>query len=366
MKIQKDDASVFALAFLVEQGFSMVSFSVPLYARSLGATQALVGAISSGFGLTYIISALFSYFLLKSLSAIRKKLLVLLCAYAFVVLFYLTIKTPAYLFFVRALEGFVLGLLFPLTDTLPALYGEKRKSRLLSSYNTGWSVAYLTSPPLASLVIVVFGFSWVFVLACALVVLSALFVLSFKTIEQKDPIVKVEKRSYTPIVFPAISSTFVVGVLLSLYPVYLVIHGFSYTLVGFLLSLYALSRTVTFLFSHRIVSVLSVNAFGALGCVALFAVVIPYFELSVLSQLVMMALMGFGVGALFYAGLSNALPEGGVARTNVFEVALGAGLFLGPAVGGAVSVREPKLIYLLSAVLPALYLLYLAIRRKGG
>jgi predicted MFS family arabinose efflux permease len=354
--------NIYLFAITMELSLSCVSFGVPLYARSLGATDALIGVIGSGFGLSYIFSALISHRITGRRNP-RNILGLLALLYAIISGVYVLVEKPAAFFFIRFVEGFTLGLFWPLADSIPSWFAE-RKPGYMRNYNAGWSTAVVVAPLLSGYLSMFYGLRSVFLLGLAFAFTEA--VVVFLTMPVHLAVHETERPKSTGFgyVRPAFVNAYVTGTLLTLYPAWLNQTGFGYESIGILVGVMGFTRTVSFLLEHRIYQHLGERTMSTgYALCALFALV-PFAK-GFLLQLFVMAGVGVGMGLLFHEGLNLALEPAGkvLGNTSVFETALGTGFFFGPVVAGAVSVFGPFLIFPETAMVSLVQLVPIA--RRG-
>ncbi len=349
--------SVFVFAFLGEMGLNMVFFAVPLYASALGASQSFVGFIGSAYGFSYLFSAMILPRLYRGLN--KNALLVIgLLSYSAVVSLYLLLRDPTLFLFVRLGEGVTLGLFWPLADTVPSRGASGQG--VLAWYNTGWSVAAFAAPYLSGVLIETSGLLAPVEIALTLELMNAVYVFFMIRVpahlhEQRvSGIPKIDKRVALFVILPGLTTAYVAGVILALYPVYLKSLGIGYAAIGVIAGSSGVARTVTFASTALVEKRLGRREFLVLGSIALAAIALDSFTSQALLLLISMLVVGVGLGLLFHVGLDSAISggEGTMTKTSMFESSLGLGLFLGPFLGGVLALASPRLVYVFTAALP--------------
>jgi MFS family permease len=352
---------VLVFAFLVELALNTVSFTVPLYAQALHASQALIGLIGAAYGLSYVFTAMFSPRLYERIGQ-RHALLFSLACYTAIISLYLVVRDPYLFFFTRLAEGVALGVFWPLADTVPSTR-QGATSSMVPWYNTGWSTAALTAPFSAGYLIAMLGLRAPFVSALLMELTELFFVYRYISMP-RQPRLKTGRLGLNftrplldEVALPAYTSAFVSSVILTLYPAYLAKAGLAYILIGVLVGSAGTSRTAMFVLSNRIQKLVNGNRLTALGYLCSSFIAVASVTTNATAQLLTMILVGMGWGTLFHSALTNALSTGNTAmKTGLLETSLGAGFFTGPLLGAAVSVFNPNYVYIFTAFLPIGYL----------
>lgn len=353
-----EKVSVAGFAFMGEMGLDIVLFTVPLYAQFLGASTPLIGFIGAAYGLSY----LFSASVMPRVYGLTNKNVLLfgsLLCYSAVVAGYLVLRNPVLFLALRAGEGVALGVFWPIADTVPS---ERASGKtLLEWYNTGWSSAAFMAPYLSGALIAVYGLLSPIYVAVTLEVFNA--VISMVAVRVPEHIRR-QRLSGMPrpsretillVVLPSFTSAYVAGVVLSLFPAYLRQLGIGYDLIGLVAGSAGLTRTVTFAVSGVAERKIGAGKLLALGFTSLAAIAAASITGDAYALLLIMLAVGFGLGSVFHVGLGNAVKDkaSAVEMTSMFETSLGAGLFLGPLLGGVVGYIQPALVYAVTGAVAA-------------
>ncbi len=352
---------ILLVSFLIDLGLSSINFGVPLYAYKLGAPQYLIGLIASAFGLSYILSATYSVKIVFGRNLART-ITVLLIGYAAIAGIYLLVRNPLLFVVIRCCEGFTLGNLYPLTDTLPAL--ESGGKNLVPWYNAGWALSYIVAPLILGYLIIALGFDSPFIFAM-LASLGALVVimlstdsLHLDTLQSKPKaILSLQNNTLGEIALPAFIAGFVTAVFSSLYPAYLSSRHYDYESIGLIVGVMAASRTVVLATAGRIQSALGSTRIKPFGYMLSALIAIPTVLHGIPEQFICAVCVGAGVGLLYHAGLTNSLSKEGEYQTSALEASLGTGFFSGPLLGAALSDISPNYVYVGVSVIPLASLL---------
>jgi len=352
---------ILLVSFLIDLGLSSINFGVPLYAYKLGAPQYLIGLMASAFGLSYILSATYSVKIVFGRN-LAKTIAMLLIGYAVIAAIYLLVRNPMLFVVIRCCEGFTLGNLYPLTDTLPAPEGGREN--LVPWYNAGWALSYIVAPLVLGYLIIALGFDSPFILAM-LASLGALVVirlstdnLRLNTLQNKPKaVLSLQKNTLGEIALPAFIAGFVTAVFSSLYPAYLASRHYDYESIGLIVGVMAASRTIVLATADRIQSTLGSTRIKPFGYTLSALIAIPTILHSMPEQFICAVCVGAGVGLLYHAGLSNSLSKEGEYQTSTLEASLGTGFFSGPLLGAALSDISPNYVYIGVSVIPVASLL---------
>ncbi|MEM0271214.1 MAG: MFS transporter [Thermoprotei archaeon] len=354
---------IFALSFLIDLGLSSINFGVPLYAYKLGAPQYLIGLIASAFGLSYIFSAVYSVKIAFGRN-LANTITILLLSYTGIAAIYIIVRNPFLFIVIRAFEGFILGNLYPLTDTLPAASGSGKN--LVPWYNAGWAFSYIVAPLVLGYLITLLGFSSPFTFA-ALATLSALVLirmsagrLRLNTMQNTSKrVLSLGRNTLSEIAFPAFIAGFITAVFSSLYPAYLASRRFDYESIGLVMGTMAASRTIVLAASGRIQAAIGLGKLKAIGYALSVLIAIPTVLHGLTEQFICALSVGAGVGLLYHVGLSNSLSKAGEYQTSELEASLGTGFFSGPLLGAAISDISPNYVYMGVSIIPLIPLISL-------
>jgi len=337
-------ASVLALYALSFAGSLLQAIFLPtlsMYARSLGLSEAEVGAVAGAGSLAYVVSALLSEGLLRKLGyrlPASAALLAVSLGYALLSL----ARDPTALLAASSLVSFGFGVFWPSVEK-----GLSKAGGDAPTFSFSWSAGSLSGAllvsPLAEL-----GLRTAYTASSAVSAALAAFPLALaapgaETSAEKGGSVLSLWRSWLLCVAYATSA----GGLLAFYPIAAEgLPGYSVSLVVFSMML---ARTLTFLAQRRSSKLLAGSTAAALPLLLTPAAVGVVANQHVHAVLAVAA--GVAQGLVYTAALAGIFQAGG-AYTSVFEASIGLGYAVGPMIGaaGALLGLEPLLASSLAAL----------------
>jgi len=337
-------ASVLALYALSFAGSLLQAIFLPtlsMYARSLGLSEAEVGAVAGAGSLAYVVSALLSEGLLRKLGyrlPASASLLAVSLGYALLSL----AREPTALLAASSLVSFGFGVFWPSVEK-----GLSKAGGDAPTFSFSWSAGSLSGAllvsPLAEL-----GLRIAYTVSSAVSAALAAFPLALAAPgagagAEKGGSVLSLWRSWLLCVAYATSA----GGLLAFYPIAAEgLPGYSVSLVVFSMML---ARTLTFLAQRRSPKLLAGSTAAALPLLLTPAAVGVVANQHVHAVLAVAA--GVAQGLVYTAALAGIFQAGG-AYTSVFEASIGLGYAVGPMIGaaGALLGLEPLLASSLAAL----------------
>jgi len=337
-------ASVLALYALSFAGSLLQAIFLPtlsMYARSLGLSEAEVGAVAGAGSLAYVVSALLSEGLLRKLGyrlPASASLLAVSLGYALLSL----ARDPTALLAASSLVSFGFGVFWPSVEK-----GLSKAGGDAPTFSFSWSAGSLSGAllvsPLAEL-----GLRTAYTVSSAVSAALAAFPLALaapgaEASAEKGGSVLSLWRSWLLCVAYATSA----GGLLAFYPIAAEgLPGYSVSLVVFSMML---ARTLTFLAQRRSPKLLAGSTAAALPLLLTPAAVGVVANQHVHAVLAVAA--GVAQGLVYTVALAGIFQAGG-AYTSVFEASIGLGYAVGPMIGaaGALLGLEPLLASSLAAL----------------
>ncbi len=337
-------ASVLALYALSFAGSLLQAIFLPtlsMYARSLGLSEAEVGAVAGAGSLAYVVSALLSEGLLRKLGyrlPASASLLAVSLGYALLSL----ARDPTALLAASSLVSFGFGVFWPSVEK-----GLSKAGGDAPTFSFSWSAGSLSGAllvsPLAEL-----GLRIAYTVSSAVSAALAAFPLALaapgaEASAEKGGSVLSLWRSWLLCVAYATSA----GGLLAFYPIAAEgLPGYSVSLVVFSMML---ARTLTFLAQRRSPKLLAGSTAAALPLLLTPAAVGVVANQHVHAVLAVAA--GVAQGLVYTVALAGIFQAGG-AYTSVFEASIGLGYAVGPMIGaaGALLGLEPLLASSLAAL----------------
>jgi MFS family permease len=333
--------ALYALSFAGSLLQAIFLPTLSMYARSLGLSEAEVGAVAGAGSLAYVVSALLSEGLLRKLGyrlPASASLLAVSLGYALLSL----ARDPTALLAASSLVSFGFGVFWPSVEK-----GLSKAGGDAPTFSFSWSAGSLSGAllvsPLAEL-----GLRTAYTASSAVSAALAAFPLALaapgaETSAEKGGSVLSLWRSWLLCVAYATSA----GGLLAFYPIAAEgLPGYSVSLVVFSMML---ARTLTFLAQRRSSKLLAGSTAAALPLLLTPAAVGVVANQHVHAVLAVAA--GVAQGLVYTVALAGIFQAGG-AYTSVFEASIGLGYAVGPMIGaaGALLGLEPLLASSLAAL----------------
>jgi MFS family permease len=371
-KVRPDVRNLIASTGLFSVGYSVLIFTIPLFAVTVRSSESELGFIA----LMYTLPSLFVPILIGKFLDRAKALRIIqlvAIAYALPTLLFLYASDFIQIAGIRAVQGFF-GIAFwvAMEKELSDLAPEGDKGRILAIYNMSWAWAFIVGPILGGYLIQEFDYKTAFLIAflwqvATIVMLVALRPRRIADEDLQSVLSSVQKKrvvSRRPWESSDLSAACltsgvigaVLGVLFSLFPAYATFVGFSALETGFLLLLFTASRLATFLGIGFITERVGEHKLMLAGVILSVSVVI--LGLTIGAELLALGLVVLGVasGMGYTSGLtlvshSPSDRRGSAIGRYEFSFNLGIALMsqLGGISGDVLGSRSP---YLLTGVVP--------------
>jgi MFS family permease len=370
--VRPDVRNLIVSTGLFSVGYSVLIFTIPLFAVAVHSSESELGFIA----LMYTLPSLFVPILigrfLDKAKALRLIQLVAI-AYALPTLLFPYASDFVQIAGIRALQGFF-GIAFwvAMEKELSDLAPEEEKGRILALYNMSWAWAFIVGPILGGYLIQEFDYTTAFLVAFLWQVATIIMLipLRLRRIVNGDlqsvvpPVKKKRAQSRQPwessdLTAACLTSGVigaVLGVVFSLFPAYATFVGFSALEAGFLLLLFTASRLATFLGVGFITERVGEHRFMLAGVILSVSVVI--LGLTIRAELLALGLVVLGVasGMGYTSGLtlvSHAPSDRRGSAIGRYEFSFNLGIALMSQLGGisgdVLGSRSP---YLLTGVVP--------------
>lgn len=362
--------TVFLHISLFSLGYSMMGFSIPLYAFYRGSGQFALGAI----GFVWMTPNIAIPLLLSRTNNTRKIQHILIFTILSIVP--VAIFTP----FISSIDE-ILGIVV-IFGTLQAFWWtaiemylgtiSKGNQKTITFFSFVWGMSFLIAPALSGFIIDYYGYHAVYSIIAVMFLSSfVLFLLQKKqgleTVKEEgnksvevDSNLSVNKMNYL-IFVPSFSAGIIIATITSVFPGYLRTSGLTAIAIGTLFSAYASSRIFGFFFLTMMSKRVKIKLFFVVGLLLQLFIVVPFFTVSYIPMIIMMAIVGLGSGYAFSTPLiyivSNKVRN--LAKhVAVYEISLGVSsaataIFSG-FLGQSISINFP---YIASFGLIAVFLL---------
>lgn len=351
--MRSDIRNLIASTGLFSIGYSILIFTMPLFAVAVGSSESELGFIA----LVYALPSLFVPFVvgkfLDKTKAVRVIQLVM-AAYAVPTLLFPYCSNFLQVADVRALQGFF-GIAFwvAMEKELADLSAHGERGRIMGFYNISWASAFIVGPFLGGFLIDKFDYKTTFlgaflsqVAALALLVLLRAHEIHDRDSTLTSPLIKEEEpalvHKWEPANIAAACLTsgmtgVTLGVLFSLFPAYVTFVGFSAIWAGLLMVLFSASRVATFLGVGLVTERIGERKFMLAGMILSVSVI----GLGLTSKAELLALtllvLGMASGMTYTAALtlvSRSPSRGRGSAIGKFEFSFNLGIALMSQLGG--------------------------------
>lgn len=337
-------------------GYSMMSFSIPLYSYFRGATQLDLGII----GLLWMSPNIVIPIFLTKVKRIMKihRLLILTIASIVPLAFLMPFLSQLGMIMLSVVVFGVLQTLWWTGIEIYLGYFSRGTHNVMALFSLVWGISFLLAPSLSGYILDSIGFHTNYTLITAIFSISLiLFILqkpnnsdhSDEYVEPKEEEgeQKRDKVNYS-IFLPSLAAGVTIATLSSVFPGYLRSNGLSDFAIGELFTAYASSRIFGFFLLTMATRKIQIKAFFVIGLTLQLFVVIAFFSISYMPLVLMMAIVGLGSGYAFSTPLMYIVSKKMRPLTRnvaIYEISLGissaaSSLFVG-FLGQNVAINSP-------------------------
>lgn len=347
---------IFSHVALFSLGYFMMRFSMPLYAYFRGATQLDLGII----GLLWMAPNIVVPFFLTKVNDIIKIQRVL-------ILTIVSIMPVAFLtpFLSDMAEIMVVVLLF---GVLQAFWWtgieihlgmiSSGSPKIMTFFNLVSGISFFIAPTLSGYIMDYVGFPTDYTLMSVIFFTALLLYLIQKSggTDYSATMIKTPKETENSsdnkinylIFVPSFAAGVIIATISSVFPGYLRSNGISDFAIGELFAAYAVSRIFGFFLLTMVTKKVDIKAFFIIGLLLQLFIIIPFFSISYLLLVIMMAIVGLGSGYAFSTPLIYIVSKKvkPLARNvAIYEISLGVSsatmsLFMG-FLGQDISINFP-------------------------
>jgi MFS family permease len=364
--VRSEVRSLIAATGIFSIGYSMLLFTIPLFAVSVGSSASELGFIALVYTLPSFLVPMFVGRFLNRRKAMRV-IQVSMLAYALPTLLFPYGSDFLEVAAIRTLQGF-LGIAFwvSIEKELADLASHAETGRIMGFYNVSWSSAFLLGPFLGGYIIQTFDFKatfWATFLFLIIGLTPALLLRSHgitegaKSSSERDENRTRSREPWQPRSLLAACLTVaagggVLGTMFSLFPAYVVSLGFSPVWAGLFIVIFSASRVATFLGLGMVIDKFGERRFMLAGLALSSSMII--LGISGSAELLVLGLLILGVGsgmtntsALTLASRSPSEIRG--SSIGKFEVSFNLGIALMAQAGGiSADVFSPSTPYILA------------------
>ncbi len=358
--MQKKLLRIYIVAFLTGTNLSIVMLSIPLYSIDrFQATSFQLGILGFLLNLAYSLNT----FLTGKTGLKNKRIHLIkisLITISFLFLSFLILRTFPLVVFFFALYGLFQAWVWPVLQFSLASFTSEDLSRILGTYNISWAMGNIIGTTLAGWLYQQ-HYSLPFLTASLFSVISYLLICNL-SIRVPEKAIKKESFSLSHPYYLKIARLFnflnfmILGAMLFLFPKLGKNYNFSPSFIGLILSSLFLGRAV-FFFLWRILSFWKYRFSVLFLCpfVSLFSLITIGLTHTPLFLVLSFLLIAFSVTLTFSSSLLASIDQktGKTITSEINESIIGAGLFLGPLVGGVIS-RYIPLPYTFLSLIPFL------------
>lgn len=363
-------------------------FIVPLYARSLGATNTELGILAFVYNLPYFVMPILAGWVADRIGR-TPPLALGVTGYCAITILFPFLDTFEEVLAVRVLQAFFGGIYWVSLEAFLADRSPRHElAQVLALFNVSWSISFALGPFILGVVLDVGGYGATFGLASLAVVPSAVLAILLLLEERRmgPPIAQAAQAEATGpappqarTVFPRwvpLLTVFLCGGVLGVYSTFIGPYareaGWSSTLIGLLFLIQGAIRVGSFFRAsvlvdrggERLMLAIGLAVFAGMGLLA----VRESYPLLILG----MASIGLGMGAAYTAAITLVARTPGAHRgraLGVFEVSFSAGLAAAPFLAGiAADTFGAWTPYPLmgGASLVGLALMFVGLKRRGA
>ena len=367
--------SLYLTIFLISTAYGTITFLLPVYAESLGATYIELGLLGSIGSIVYTAMTLLTGLMLDRFERVRFFFMFTAFGAVVPVLFSLTSIVPE-LFPLKGLLGVASAAFWVTASTLTAdISPPEELTKSVVRYNVSWISGFVVGPILGGIVSDRYGFPALFILVATLIIPSVILIATklsgrvalravtggiWKGLTSLRPIA----LAYITLIPYAI----VLGVYMAILPGHMGVLGISASAIGLLLTMTNAVRGLGFLSSERWVRWGTRKSLLISSTIMSGALFMVSRSNSISEFALPLALYGFAGGIItpiILNYIAHESPSEALgAAMGLHECVYGVGMSLGPIAGGAIAeAYHPSILYLLLAVL-VLLIIPLSLRLK--
>lgn len=366
--MRPDIRNLIASTGLFSAGYSMLIFTIPLFAVSVGASQSELGFIALVYNLPSLLVPLVVGRFLDKTKAMRV-IQIAMAAYALPTLLFPYGSNFLQVAAIRAAQGFVsVAFWVAIEKELADLASHGERGRIMGFYNVSWSAAFIVGPLLGGFLIEMFDFKTAFIVTFVWQVAALILLILLASRDNRGDTALAQAfegsqailaRAWEPgdliaACFTSGMAGVILGVIFSLFPAYVTLLGFSPVWAGFFILLFSASRVATFLGVGPAIDRIGERKFMLAGMVLSVSVII--LGSSVRAEFLALGLLvlGLGSGMTYTAALTLISRSPSKMRGSAigkFEFSFSLGIALMAQAGGiSADLFGPSMPYLLSGV----------------
>ncbi|MCX8181910.1 MAG: MFS transporter [Candidatus Methanomethyliaceae archaeon] len=343
--------------FSISLGFGIMTPAVPLFATlKFSANEWELGIIGTLVALPYF----FAPFLFGKMSdRVGRRPLILsgILVYFFTSFMYVISTSIHQIAILRIFEGISFSMIWPSTEAFVGDFAKHlSRNRAIGLYSVAWSSGYMLGSMTMGLMVYFIDLTHLFFVVgfIMLVGICAFFSLNIKNSDLEE--ISTDKPSRSLVISVSyVMLIWGVSVLsfFSLFPSYATKKGVSPSMIGYLIGIVGLVRTLVFFFFSRIMAIMG-SATMPIGMALLsLSMLILWLAPSEIGLLASVSLLGLSLGLLYAYSLllMLSLPSRG-RYAGIFESSIGLGELVGPIIMGYMGfVISPSFPYICLSIL---------------
>ncbi len=339
---------LYATIFLTATGLGTVTFLLPVYAETLGATYTDLGLIGAVGNIVYTALTLVCGYMLDRYEKVSLYTVFTVVGGITMVLFTFA-SNITQVIAVRALLGASAATFWVAASTMTAQISPRDEITMsLSRYNLAWVIGFTVGPYVGGVVSNIYGFYVFFISQAVLIMISIVLILtrirgriSLLNVERHEKTSLEELKPLTLTYLTLVPFTLVLGIYMAIIPGHMKVVGLTASIIGLLLTITNGVRGVMFFNTERFVNW---GTWKSIITASLFMALSMYLVRTGGDALTFgVPLVFYGVGSgimtpITLDFISKRTPERlrGTAM-GVHESIYGIGMCFGPLIGGAIA-----------------------------
>lgn len=349
---------LYVSVFVASLGLGTYAYFIPVFAQTLGGSFLDLGFIGAANALAYAMTPLFTGFLADRLNRAWIFTVAIAINAAMTIVLALA-NSVSSIFLIRLVGGFGQGLLWPISEVLVTdLVPIDARVKEMGLYSVAWASGILIGPVMGGFIIQYLGFTLLFVVSSLLVGLALLPDLLWLVPGYRQKAISVPQFSGNISTMRKLASWYlmaacygiVFGVVVAIFPGYANSVNVGPTMIGFLFTVFGISRVLTFATSEWYLKLGERKALvvtsGMIAAGVAVISIFPVFQWFMVS----MALLGGCFGVIFpltISLISRHFPQGRLGTAvGSYETAYGIGFAIGPLLAGAIAAVDISLTFI--------------------
>jgi MFS family permease len=366
---------LYVSVFVASLGLGTYTYFIPVFAQTLGASFLDLGFIGAANALAYALTPMLVGYMADRMN--RAWLFTVAIAInAAATLALVLANSVGSVLLIRLVGGFGYGLFWPISEILVTdLVPADARVKEMGLYSVAWASGFLIGPVMGGLIIQYLGFTPLFLISALLVGLSLLPDLLWLVPRYHQETLSVQQfsgnistiRKLAPWYLMAACYGVVFGIVVAIFPGYANTVNVDPAMIGFLLTVFGISRIFTFATSEWYLKLGEKKALAAASIVIAIGIagigMFPTFQ----GFMVSMVLVGGCFGVVFplvISLISRHFPHDRLgAAVGSYETVYGIGFTLGPLLAGAMAAQSVSLTFIAMSSFGVLMMVFVLLGR---